>query len=1422
VKRINVRFLLLTVLVIAIVVGGIFGYRYWVTRPSYLYSSAESYYVRGTQAYYFPPDEGTARGADKDSARAAYERADQHLRALLAQDQDNAKALLLRSKVLGQLFSMQLEEDQAKNPGKGASPEAQVLEQERLNSLHEASRLDPGCVEAHRTLMRLPLALVAVLGENQIRKGADFATRLLEWAADPNSNPWDAYTQDLIDAHFILAWKALRDPEQTPQPDLALEHLNASKDLQKKEGENPPLPRWRAVALEAQALALQAGLLGTSGSDSAEKRNKARKALANEMPKWLKRAAEELNQQDSGPVAKGRYTVSHLAMKNYRSYTDLPGLLNFLTIAVRTAPDGKEAMKRAVLAINVCKKLVNYPGPIQAKSEGDRKWVAAEVVTRAALVPERALGVKKSGAVNPLQDENLKKLRQEVAGLATIAEKEKLRLRPEVYLALALNERVLARAGDDADKRLGAMVSLAEKGLESLQEQRKQTDPGKQAVLDHLRQVELDLRAQAAWALLAQHKPAQAEPHLKVLRAARGGPVFLLEGESAVREGRLEQAVTALEQVANFPDLSNNLTANVLLAHAQLALGNYVQALKALSKVEKHLKSKVELTEEQQRVINQFLGSRKRVYVEEARCYLALASTAANPEVRKKLLQDVAEIVAKELSGQAEEQMVRLLLIDYYIRRAGLGQADAKKDLAQARKILDEAQKADQKEAAGNPEKENVNLAWREVQIRLLEEAGNRKVVVVPRVFADLAATNSFFGKPLDAARQAAGLGWQYQKVDDYLQDYIAKHKNNLNASLLEVRWLILQGNLVKADKVLEELQDSTLDETTKRRLMFSRIELARRRGDDKMVDDLYKKLPKSGKDDLESDILSILYDADIRSKKGGIEQRLKTALSKHEESGVLNFWRGELANREGDHRQAASSFARAMEFTQYRNMAAVGLRVSLLNLRLSQSPLEANKLAAELLLQHPTNPALLQDYAETALLLDHIEGSEGMIAAIARLEQVLESQQGAPSALTRGFLRAEAWNKAGRADLARDAALAALKVDPQHQPSLSLAAELSLSLEEWADTLKLAEALGALKGAKAEAQSITARALIGEGKLTEARKVYERMATEFPKSAVGFVGVSKILETKGDYAGALAWLDRWRDRPAYDPGYLVEKVRLLTKAGRAGEATEFAGKQLQAWIAGVQKRFADLPEAKKTDENLAEVIMGLQLTAYTKTAAGFLRARAYEQAEEWLDRALKMEEKVPAKARKGALLSARELLAQCYLDHAHVSGWPFLRSLYNHKAINAYLDIYEQSGRDAGNNLAWLLAQEGEGKRALEVAEWMRLGRYSKKPISGDRLHPPWVDTLALVLREDKQYARAEKLLDEAVQLKINLPKILLLKARNYAAQNLRLKARDFYGMAAYQATRRAEAALDPSRRLEWQDLASIARREQNDIAAP
>src|SRR5262249_45435986 len=140
----------------------------------------------------------------------------------------------------------------------------------------------------------------------------------------------------------------------------------------------------------------------------------------------------------------------------------------------------------------------------------------------------------------------------------------------------------------------------------------------------------------------------------------------------------------------------------------------------------------------------------------------------------------------------------------------------------------------------------------------------------------------------------------------------------------------------------------------------------------------------------------------------------------------------------------------------------------------------------------HPNNTALLQEYIVSSILLDNIYGDQGMQGAVEQWEKILESRPGVEPALVRGLLRAQAWSAAGRLDLARAAAAAAVKADPKHLPSLLLAADLELQAEDWDASLKYARAAEAVDGKNVDAKLRVALALLGQGKDAQARKIYE------------------------------------------------------------------------------------------------------------------------------------------------------------------------------------------------------------------------------------------------------------------------------------------------------------------------------------------
>src|SRR5262249_20525880 len=113
--RLNTRFLFWSLLLAVLVVGSVLGYRWWITRPDYLYSSAQSNFDRGRERFYQPPNAPAAAAIKNDlaSARSSYESALQQVEMLLSKDDKHSGAHLLRSKILEQMIYLQEAENTA-------------------------------------------------------------------------------------------------------------------------------------------------------------------------------------------------------------------------------------------------------------------------------------------------------------------------------------------------------------------------------------------------------------------------------------------------------------------------------------------------------------------------------------------------------------------------------------------------------------------------------------------------------------------------------------------------------------------------------------------------------------------------------------------------------------------------------------------------------------------------------------------------------------------------------------------------------------------------------------------------------------------------------------------------------------------------------------------------------------------------------------------------------------------------------------------------------------------------------------------------------------------------------------------------------------------------------------------------------------
>jgi Flp pilus assembly protein TadD len=121
-------------------------------------------------------------------------------------------------------------------------------------------------------------------------------------------------------------------------------------------------------------------------------------------------------------------------------------------------------------------------------------------------------------------------------------------------------------------------------------------------------------------------------------------------------------------------------------------------------------------------------------------------------------------------------------------------------------------------------------------------------------------------------------------------------------------------------------------------------------------------------------------------------------------------------------------------------------------------------------------------------------------------------------------------------------------------------------------------------------------------------------------------------------------------------------------------------------------------------------------------------------------------------------------MLGEAYLSQ---SDWDKARSVYEK------LHSLDKNHVTAANNLAWLLAKHAnKAPDALAIVRELRMGRFSKKPISGDRLQPNILDTMGLVytrMNQGASFTEMRDLFEAARERYPRDPRVYLYLAHAY-----------------------------------------------------
>jgi predicted Zn-dependent protease len=1387
----NLRFLIVTLVIVLLVAGGVFGWVWHQRQPDTLYASAHEYFERA---------EKLREAKDTKKAREAYEKAQTQIETFLTKipvtDPRASRAYVLKYKILRPLASIigneAGESVEAKN-------KAAALYEEAFRAGEKAALINSNDIEAQ----------AIVLGDhfrnNDFDGAVPYARSLIDNLdrVDPTTAERDEFNSNVIGAYYVLARQELK----ADRPDRALEYLAESqkREEQYSAGGRQQGPRWRAACLEVQALQRKVDVLkkqaGSARPGDASSREAARKTeeqLNGEMQRYLDRAQNELKQ--TIPPAEGKPEMPLLATL---TVTNVKGLIDLLLLSLRTADSYPAVQERAALLLDVCEKLSN--------STGAQPHVYKEAVRGAG---ELARVNAEQPLPSRLKPEDMAKLQERVVAVNETVLNNGGAIDPLAYLDMSH----AVQKGTDGRARA---LDLVKKGLKAASDQGiAPSDP---------RVVEL--QCQAAALLLDDHKTSEAEEYLTELaRNPRLSPrVSYMQGLGAVLDGRLAKGVSKLKDAQRSSQFKDKLPLLLGLAHAYMGQGDLAGAVPVLQQLRRVYKDQQARGKDDEFWASQWLPTVHDVNVNLLRCQLELSLRAADPREAAAHFQRAKEAFA-ELQGTFAAEDALAAMIAYQLARLRAIEAKQPGSL-EADAIRQDLHKTIDNLSAAS--RDDPRLLWPQVNVILSERVVD-PAVVAGAVLAPLGAPTDLAVRLGETGRLRAGANMQWVKAEDFIMKAAARQADSMTLQVAWIRWLLANGRTEEALAKLSDLENKAQAPKDKRRMQMARARLLMASGQAGEADKIIKDLRAAGTEDLPT----VAIQAEELLQNGNVAEAtdlVNKALSKHDQNGMFHFMEGRVRQANGDFMQAIRSFERSLEFTQFRTSSQNGILACVLGIVNGPAgkPEKANPEAAfaeakRLRKEHPADIAVLLAYAITARQMDEIYGDAGMEGALAELIKAVKEQQ-ATNAQAGPYAAAQQWVAAGRPDRARQE----LKAYPGHLPSLMLATRLALEDEDWPAVAEGIKRVKDLQPNTADLPLWQALLYEAKGETAEAKKIYEQLVKDQPTLGVGYLALARVHESAKEYKEALEWVKRWRKEMPDEVTGAAALVRVLARDGQVPEAAREADAFIKGQLSRLRQQLEeadrkspskDKEQAEQRAKMRAEGLDSAELLLTIRMAAAFQEAKAWSEAQKWLvGRVQPLMEKLPESARKSNLASLKLALGTVYLEQGRLlkENSPERAKLMD-QAIREYDEVWQAQPGNlvAGNNLAYLLVKEkGETARALALVEELRKGKYSQKPFGAERLPLEILDTVGVVYRSNGQDQIALNLFKEAMQRYARDPRIVLQLAQSQKALGMKRDAFTTFKTAIDLADERARNTPNPDRKADLARLIDEARTEQKQM---
>jgi tetratricopeptide (TPR) repeat protein len=1378
---INLRWVAATLVLLLVAAAAAGGWLWYNGRPDKLWESALDYYNQGEKLRGVGNPQAKPSEDDKTKAKNAYEHARAQVKLFTERAPKNdpriPEAHVLSFKILWALA--------------GLKPDEQGnLQAEAFREGETAAALDEKNIQAQA---------IVVFDHFRLNDfdGAYPAARALIDNLPPETQKVDLENFDdyVVGAYYVLALKDLK----SNRPDDVIKDLDAGL-AREKAGPSGRVQRWRALAVEVAALSKKADPANTKDSKAVRDAENRLRTVLNQS---VERARAEL--KETVPPADGKPELPRVASM---SLTNTTGLIDVLLASVAKADSHQAVADRAQVLLDVCDKMANTP---QAASH-----VYQEAVRGATRLVFMNGGLP---ATNRLDPKEMTEVQGRAVDINKVVQQNGGQIDPSAFLEMA--RTVMATQGNRE-----RALELCKRGEKLAADQHIKADDPRV----------LALQAEAAWLLLLDHKVPEAEEYLKLIAKQQrlGADVAYMRGLGAILDGRLEDGVQQLSIAAKEARFKQSLPLLLGLAHAYLSMGQVENAAPVLEEIIKLRKVQEGKNRDDEPWVKIWQPSLTHATLDLLKCYLALALKAPNKQ-DAKAYADRAGALAKELQNTFLANDAQAAVLDYDMAR--LRALEAKDPNGIEADVL-RGNIARSMEKLPPTVKNDPRVLWAEVNLIVSQKETNPDVIG-SAIAGALGAPTDLAVRMGEVGRLRAGYGWQWLKAEERLMKAVSEQKDSMATQLAWVSWLLNNNRTEEAVAKLTELEDKANDEGERTRIRAARARLLLAEGKKDEADRIIQEMRAKGGPDLTAGDMLYMWEI-LLGKNPKSQQELDVLLSKQDQTGLGYYLRGAQAQAKGEYVQAIQSYERALEYTQFKQRSESAILTCVMGIingppgkSDKANPEAALKETRELRKRHPRNPGVLLSFAIAARVMDEVYGEDGMEGALADLVIALNNEK--TFAANGPYVAAQQWVAAGRPDLARQA----LKNNRKHLPSLVLATRLAVADEDWSE---VADDLKAVTAVAPDAVDLPLwRAMLHEARneTREARELYEKFVADHPTNSTGYLALARLHERAKEYNEALSWVKKWREKQPDDLTGLNAQVRVLAEDGQAAEATKVADAYIKEQVAmgkaareeweaknpitekDPEKAKEEADKRAKERQMLPDV---LELTLTLQLVGIFQEAKAFAEAEKWLDRAGPQLAKLPEEAQKRNRISLKMVKGSILMSRGRAlpEKDPERKKLMD-AAIQEFDDVYKEQPGDliAGNNLAWLLVKEkNESSRAVALVDEVRKGKFSRKTVSPERLPVEFLDTLGTVYHAGGLNQESLDLFKQAIDSHyVREPRLIMYLG--LAQEGLQRKAEAFatFDKVINLADAQAKATPDPLRKERLEKLVADAKKEQKNI---